>query len=88
MKLWIALKKDASTLGIIMPNAANNFKPKKGEKFVITGIKAPYSLVTAAEKRLDDALIKYMFENNEDQFNINVKFLAYSCRRIHRLRAG
>lgn len=73
-ELWIALKKDASTLGIIMPNAANNFKPKKGEKFVITGIKAPYSLVTAAEKRLDDALIKYMFENNEDQFNINVKF--------------
>lgn len=73
-ELWIAVKKDDSTLGIIMPNVSGNFKPQKGDLFVITGINPPKVLVTAAEKRLDDALIKYMSENNEDKFNYSVKF--------------
>lgn len=72
--LWIAVQKDTSTLGIIMPNASAGFKPQKGDLFVITGIKPPKVLVTAAEKRLDDALIKHMSENNTDQFNYSVKF--------------
>lgn len=73
-ELWIALKKEDSTLGIVMPNASGNFKPQKGDLFVITGIRPPKVLVTAAEKRLDDALIKYMSENNEDQFDYSIKF--------------
>ena len=73
-EIWIAVQKETSTLGIVMPNAAAGFKPKKGDKFVITGIQMPPSLVYAAEKRLDDALIKYMSENNEDQFNYSIKF--------------
>ena len=72
--LWIAVQKDTSTLGIVMPNASAGFKPQKGDLFVITGIKPPKVLVTAAEKRLDDALIKHMSENNTDQFNYSVKF--------------
>lgn len=73
-ELWIAVQKDTSTLGIIMPNASAGFKPQKGDLFVITGIKPPKVLVTAAEKRLDDALIKHMSENNTDQLNYSVKF--------------
>lgn len=73
-ELWIAVQKDTSTLGIIMPNASAGFKPQKGDLFVITGIKPPKVLVKAAEKRLDDALIKHMSENNTDQFNYSVKF--------------
>lgn len=73
-ELWIAVQKDTSTLGIIIPNASAGFKPQKGDLFVITGIKPPKVLVTAAEKRLDDALIKHMSENNTDQFNYSVKF--------------
>ena len=73
-ELWIAVQKDTSTLGIVMPNASAGFKPQKGDSFVITGIKPPKVLVTAAEKRLDDALIKHMSENNTDQFNYSVKF--------------
>lgn len=73
-ELWIAVQKDTSTLGIIMPNASAGFKPQKGDLFVITGIKPPKVLVTAAEKRLDDALVKHMSENNTDQFNYSVKF--------------
>lgn len=73
-ELWIAVQKDTSTLGIVMPNASAGFKPQKGDLFVITGIKPPKVLVTAAEKRLDDALVKHMSENNTDQFNYTVKF--------------
>ena len=73
-ELWIAVQKDTSTLGIVMPNASAGFKPQKGDLFVITGIKPPKVLVTAAEKRLDDAIIKHMSENNTDQFNYSVKF--------------
>lgn len=73
-ELWIAVQKDTSTLGIVMPNASAGFKPQKGDLFVITGIKPPKALVTAAEKRLDDALVKHMSENNTDQFNYSVKF--------------
>ena len=73
-ELWIAVQKDTSTLGIVMPNASAGFKPQKGDLFVITGIKPPKVLVTAAEKRLDDALIKHMSENNTDQLNYSVKF--------------
>ena len=73
-EIWIAVKKDDSTLGIVMPNASAGFKPQKGDLFVLTGINPPKVLVTAAEKRLDEALIKYMSENNEDQFNYSIKF--------------
>ena len=57
-----------------MPNATNNYKPSVGDKFVITGIKMPKSLVLAAEKRLDEALIKYMSENNDEKFSFSVSF--------------
>lgn len=73
-EVWIAVQKDASTLGIVMPNVNGNFKPQRGDKFVITGINPPKVLTLAAEKRLDKALVKYMSENNEDKFNYSVKF--------------
>ena len=73
-EIWIAVQKETSTLGVVMPNASAGLKPQKGDKFVITGIKAPLVLITAAERRLDEALVKHMSENNEDKFNYAVKF--------------
>ena len=73
-EIWIAVQKETSTLGVVMPNASAGFKPKQGDKFVITGIKAPSVLITAAERRLDEALVKHMSENNEDKFSYSVKF--------------
>lgn len=73
-EIWIAVQKETSTLGVVMPNASAGLKPQKGDKFVITGIKAPLVLITAAERRLDEALVKHMSENNEDKFNYTVKF--------------
>ena len=73
-EVWIAVKKDNTTFGVVMPNATNIYKPSVGDKFVITGIKMPKSLVLAAEKRLDEALIKYMSENNDEKFSFSVSF--------------
>lgn len=73
-EVWIAVKKDNQSFGVVMPNATNNYRPQVGDKFVITGIKMPKSLVLAAEKRLEEALIKYMSENNDEKFAFSVSF--------------
>lgn len=72
-EVWIACKKDTSTFGVIMPNSINNFRPHKGDRFVITGIKLPTPLIRAAEVELSKALIKYMKENNTVTSNISIK---------------
>ena len=78
--VWIALEKDNSTFGVLMPNATNNYRPqgktelREGDKFVITNILLPTQYITAAEKRLEAALIKYMSENNDEKFTFSIKF--------------
>lgn len=78
--VWIALEKDNSTFGVLMPNATNNYRPqgktelREGDKFVITNILLPIQYITAAEKRLDAALVKYMSENNDEKFTFSIKF--------------
>lgn len=73
-EVWIAVKKDNTTFGVVMPNATNNYKPSVGDKFVITGIKMPKSLVLKAENDLKEALIKYMSENNDEKFTFTMNF--------------
>lgn len=73
-ELWVCVKKDTSTMNMVMPNANLGWKPQKGDLFVLTGINPPQVLITEAENRLDKALIKHMNENNEDQFNYSIKF--------------
>lgn len=73
-EVWVALLKDQSTFGVVMPNATNDYKPKAGDKFVITNILLPQVYITAAEKRLEAALIKYMSENNDEKFTFSIKF--------------
>lgn len=73
-EVWVALLKDQSTFGVVMPNVTNNYRPKAGDKFVITNILLPQAYITAAEKRLEAALIKYMSENNDEKFTFSIKF--------------
>ena len=73
-EVWIALKKDIETFGVIMPNATNNYKPNIGDNFVILNILLPQVYITNAENRLKEAIIKYMYENNSDKFNFSIKF--------------
>ena len=71
-EVWIAVKKETGTFGIIMPNASQGYRPSIGDTFVITGISLPESYIKEAEKRLDTALIAYMKANNDFKFTFTV----------------
>lgn len=83
-EVWVALRKDDSTFGNLMP--VGNLKPKActknndgtyendGDSFVITNIDLPLGYVTAAEERLEKEIIAYMANNNSEKFNFAIKF--------------
>ena len=78
-EVWIALKKDEDTYGVLLPN--NPILPNAckdgnndGDTFIITGINLPDSYIQNAEKRLEDELIKFMSENNDEKFKFDIKF--------------
>lgn len=73
-EVWIALRKEESTHGVIMPNATRNYKPKVGDTFVILHIDLPKEYILAAEERLKNMLIQYMAENNDERFDFSVAF--------------
>lgn len=73
-EVWIALKKDINTFGVIMPNASSNYKPASGDTFVILHIDLPKSYILSAENKLKEELIKYMAYNNEEKFNFSISF--------------
>lgn len=73
-EVWVALKKDIETFGVIMPNATNNYRPNAGDTFVILHIDLPNAYILAAEERLREELIKYMKENNSEKFNFSLSF--------------
>lgn len=70
-EVWIALRKDANTFGTLYPKKGS-IEPKKEDTFVILHIDMPQEYIKAAEKRLDDALFKYMLENNEEKFSFSM----------------
>lgn len=72
-EVWIALKKDNTTFGIVMPNAGNNIKPSVGDSFVFLNIDMPQAYITKAEKELEEAIIKYMANNNREKFTFSIK---------------
>lgn len=73
-EVWIALMKDNQTFHTVMPNATNNYKPSVGDTFVILNIHLPHSYILAAEQRLEEEMIRYMAENNEEKFNFSIDF--------------
>ncbi len=73
-EVWIALKKDINTFNVIMPNATHNYKPSVKDTFVILHIDLPKAYILAAEKKLEEQLIKYMAMNNSEKFNFSISF--------------
>lgn len=95
-EVWIALKKEEETYGILMPKAPKfdengeqieaPHRPKActinedgtpnndGDTFVILGINLPKSYIINAEKKLEDEIIKYLKENNEEKFTFSIGF--------------
>lgn len=73
-EVWIALKKDETTYGTLLPNKTQNLIPSTNDTFVITNINIPQAYIDAAEKKLEDAIIKYISENNVEKFNFDINF--------------
>lgn len=71
-EVWVALRKDSNTFGTLYPKKGSIEPEKRKDTFVILHIDMPQEYVVAAEKRLDDALIKYMLENNEEKFSFSM----------------
>lgn len=71
-EVWIALLKDDSTFGIIMPNVENNYKMDIGDSFNIINIKLPLEYIKNAQKRLDDAIVTAMSEDNYEKFSYSI----------------
>lgn len=80
-EVWIALKKEQSTFGIVMPNYSANYKPKAsssnnndGDTFVFLNINLPQAYIYAAERKLEHEMLTYMSQNNSEKFNFSIKF--------------
>lgn len=72
--VWIALQKEESTFGFIMPNRERGYLLESGDKFVITNISLPKEYVYAAEERLLKETIKYLRDNNASAHDFEIKF--------------
>lgn len=70
--IWIAVQKDASTFGVIMPNRTNNYMPSVGDTFNIINIDLPQGYVEAAEKRGEEEMLRFMSDNNEEKFTFDI----------------
>ena len=73
-EVWIALLKEDSTFGVIMPNVQNNFKIKAGDTFNIININLPKEYILQAEHRLDEAIVRDMQTDNMERFNFAIDF--------------
>ena len=73
-EVWIALKKEYSTFGVLMPNAEYNYRPSAGDTFVILYISLPQAYIDKAEDDLKEYIIAYMAEHNTDKFNFSIEF--------------
>ena len=78
-EVWIALRKEEETYGILMPQSLHRPKAcsegkNDGDTFVILGINLPFSYIRNAEEKLEKEIIKYIKENNEEKFKFSITF--------------
>lgn len=85
-RVWLALKKDTSTYGessvmpfndgtvTIRPKACTNIYTDDGDTFVILHIEMPQAYVEAAEQRLTKEIVKQMNKDNNEKFNMSLKY--------------
>lgn len=84
-EVWIALKKEDETYGMQMPfrektvdangdTIETSILPSVEDTFVILNINLPENFISAAEERLDKAILDYMLENNQEKFSYSIDF--------------
>lgn len=92
-EVWIAVKKDNQSFSTqateyVYPDSKNNIVPTTEDTFVITNILLPNEYIYAAEKRLDEELLAYMWQNNHEKFTFSIKFSRiYLAENPHILKA-
>lgn len=73
-EVWIALRKEEDSYGVIMPDNDKGLVPIAGQDtFVLTNI-LPDSYIKNAEQKLEYELLKDLKENNEEKFNFSIDF--------------
>lgn len=81
--VWIALRKEEDTYGILMPkaptkdeqgNEIGGHRPSTEDTFVILGSNLPYEYIEYAEKKLEAEIIKYLKDNNDEKFTFSISF--------------
>lgn len=74
-EVWIALRKEEDSYGVIMPDTASNLVPMANQDtFVFTNILLPNSYIENAEQKLEWELLKDLKENNEEKFDFSIDF--------------
>lgn len=74
-EVWVALKKDENSYGVILPDLNGNIAPAANtDTFVITNILLPNAYIVNAERKLELFLLDYMLERNDDKFNYGIDF--------------
>lgn len=74
-EVWIALRKEEDSYGVIMPDTASNLVPiANKDTFVFTNILLPNSYIENAEQKLEWELLKDLKENNEEKFDFSIDF--------------
>lgn len=73
--ITLTLTKDLNTFGTLMPNKYQY--PVAGDKFVILHIEMPQSYIDAAQTKLDEAMKRYMLENNMPLYDYPLVFDDY-----------
>lgn len=72
-EVWIALEKEDSTMGVMMPDYVSNIIPSSNDTFVLLGISLPDKYYFDAESKLENALKEYMRENNVYRYSYSAK---------------
>lgn len=74
-EVWIALRKEEDSYGVIMPDTASSLVPiANQDTFVFTNILLPNSYIENAEQKLEWELLKDLKENNEEKFDFSIDF--------------
>lgn len=74
-EVWIALRKEEDSYGVIMPDTASSLVPiANQDTFVFTNILLPDDYIIKAENKLQQELIKELKENNAEKFDFSIDF--------------
>jgi hypothetical protein len=94
-EVWVAVLKDDSTFGTLMPKAPvldNNgvviehgYRPTINDTFVILNISLPEPYIWRAEQKLEEEIIKYMSDNNDEKFKFSIKFSRIYLAENHQV---